>query len=119
VRARKREQDGGKYAARRAALIQEERTRIAELRQKLGLRIQLQLLSVLLVHQPKLLLGTEVLTRGKSPVTWPLVWDPLTESLEAPECPMCGRSTFELTRNRLGEPGCAACVTAAPAPRRR
>ncbi len=110
ARAEKREQNGDKYAARRAALVQEEQVRIAELRHKHGLRVQLRLLSVLVVHQPKLLLTAEVGARGKSPVPWQLVWDPLTETLEAPECPNCGRSTFELVATRFGQPACSACV---------
>lgn len=116
ARAQKREQDAAKYTARREALTQEEQVRIAELRHKHGLRVQLRLLSVLMLHQPKLLLDAEVTARGKPPVPWHLVWDPLTETLEAPECPHCGRPTFELVPTRLGEPACSACVTtAAPA----
>lgn len=119
ARAEKREQSVEKYTARRAALIQEEQVRIAELRHKLGLRVQLQLLSVLLVHQPKLLLDAEVGARGKSPVPWQLVWDPLTEAVEAPECPNCGRSTFDLIATRFGQPACPACVATTPAARAR
>ena len=115
ARAHKREQDAGKYAARLQALVQEEQMRIAELRHKHALSIQLRLLSVLIVHQPKLLLHAEVGARGKPPAPWQLVWDPLTETLEAPECPKCGRSTFELVATRFGQPACPVCEqTAAP-----
>jgi hypothetical protein len=115
-RAQKREQDPGKYAARLEALIQEQQMRVAELRQKHALHVQLRLLSVLVVHQPKLLITAEVTARGKSPIPWQLVWDPLTESLEAPECPNCGGPTFELVATRLGQAACSACVaTTAPA----
>ncbi len=119
ARARKREQDAGKYTARREALTQEEQVRIAELRKKHAQRVQLRLLSVLLVHQPKLLLDAEISGRGKSPTPWRLVWDPLIETLEAPECPNCGRSTFELVATRLGLPACSACVATAVAARSR
>lgn len=116
ARAEKREQDAGKYAARLEALNQEEQIRVAELRQKHALRIQLRLLSVLVVHQPKLLLQAEVTARGKPPTPWQLVWDPLTETLEAPECPNCGRSTFECVADRFGQPACPVCVmTTSPA----
>ena len=119
ARAHKREQDTGKYASRLAALVQEEQMRIGELRHKHALRVQLRLLSVLVVHQPKLLLDAEVTARGKPPVPWQLVWDPLTESLEAPECPHCGRSTFELVATRFAQPACSACVTTATTARRQ
>lgn len=113
ARAQRREQKADKFTARRDALTQEEQVRIAELRHKHALRVQLQLLSVLVVHQAKLLISAEVAAPNKPPASWQLVWDPLTESLEAPECPSCGQPSFELTKTRFGQPACSACVSTA------
>ena len=98
ARAQKKEQSTDKFTARRDALIQEEQIRIAELRHKHALRVQLQLLNVLVVHQPKLLIDTEVAAPNKSPAPWQLVWDPLTESLEAPE----SDEHYELLQRNFG-----------------
>jgi hypothetical protein len=38
-----------------------------------------------------------------------LVWDPLTEALEAPPCPTCGRPTYAFDLTRQGHLICPAC----------
>jgi hypothetical protein len=114
-RARGRGEDLARFAGRREALDREERSRVAELRQKGALRIQLRLLQVLLVQQPKLLLRAAV-QGGKGPAaSLELVWDPLTDALEAVPCPECGRPTFSLALNRQGRLLCPACAEASPA----
>jgi hypothetical protein len=116
-RARNPEEAATRLAERRAAIDREEQVRIAELNQRSALRVQVRLLQVLLIQQPKLLVHT-----GVGPEKGPfepleLVWDPLTEALEAPPCPECGRPTFDLERNRLGHVVCPACA-AKPVPKR-
>jgi hypothetical protein len=108
---------------RRAAIDREERLRVAELMQKSQLRVHLQLLQLLRIDQPKLLIhthavmdsekrGTSIASPKQQPVHLELVWDPLTEVLEAPSCPVCGRPTFELEPVRQGI-ACPACAAAA------
>ena len=111
------EEAAARLEQRRSAIDREEQLRIAELVQKSNLRVQLQLLQLLRIDQPKLLVHS-ILTSPKPPTATPLelVWDPLTESLEAPPCPVCGKPTFVLEQTRQGVacPACAAAAAARP-----
>jgi hypothetical protein len=111
-RATARGEDLSKFAGRREALDREEKVRIAELRQKSALRVQVRLLITLVVQQPKLLLRAAVHSEHKALGTLELVWDPLVEAIEAPPCPECGRPTFALELTRLGRLVCPACAAA-------
>ncbi len=113
-------EEADRYRTRREVLQGERQLRIAELRKKNSLQVRLRLLHVLLVHQPKLLIQSNVVDasaarRGAPPAACALrlVWDPLVESLEAVACPGCGRPTFELRRGRQS-PTCAACASTTP-----
>jgi hypothetical protein len=110
-RATRRGDDQARFAARRQAIDREEGLRVSELRQKSMLRVQLRLVHLLLVHQPKLLVQAEVAIARRSPFPLELVWDPLTESLEAASCPQCGRPTFALHLDQLSRLVCPQCVT--------
>ena len=113
-RSRSRDEDPARWAQRREALDREERLRIAELRQKSTLRVQLRLLNLQVVQQPKLLLHAEVASEKVS-ASVELVWDPLMEALEAVPCPECGRPTFALDLTRQGRLLCPACAALPPA----
>jgi hypothetical protein len=110
--------DEADRAARRQALEREERLRVAELRQKSALRVELRLLNLVQVHQPKLLVRTRLVSADR-PVAAAveLVWDPLTEAWEATNCPVCGRPTLEFDLSRVGLPCCPSCAAAPAAPR--
>lgn len=95
-------------AGRREAVEREERLRIAELRQKNSLRVQLRLLNLVLIHQPKLLIDG-ILADERRSTSVELVWDPLTETLEAVPCPLCRRPTFALGLPRQGGFACSNC----------
>jgi hypothetical protein len=108
--------DSAKFAARLEALDREERTRAAELRRKATLRVQLRLITLLVIRQPKLLLRSAVLEpAGSVAGRLDLVWDPLVDALEAVPCPRCGQPTFTLEITRQGALACPACPTPAPA----
>ena len=112
-RARDRGKDLTKFAPRGEALDRQQRLRVAELRQKSALRVQLRLTNLLVIQQPKLLLQSMITsTRRPAPAAeLDLVWDPLTESLEAGTCPRCKSPTyvFQLDyRSRLACPGCGS-----------
>jgi hypothetical protein len=110
-RAEGRGEDLARFAGRREALDREERFRTNELRQKGALRVQLRLLTVVLVQQPKLLVRAAV--RGpKHAANLELVWDPLTAALEAAPCPVCSRPTFAWEWTRAGGLVCPACAVA-------
>jgi hypothetical protein len=113
-RALARKDDVSKFAGRREALEREERFRVAELRQKSALRVELRLLNVLVVQQPKLLIRASVLLKGKPVGSLELVWDPLVEAVEAVPCPECGKPTYAFGWRRQGGLVCPACAAAPP-----
>lgn len=117
-RARARGGDLAPLAARREALDREEQVRTAELRQKAGLRVHLRLNNILIVHQPKLWLEATVSGPRSLAERLELVWDPLTETLEAVACPACGQPTFVLDVVPPGRLACPACTSPARPPRR-
>ena len=110
-RAAAKGDESDKYASRREALARERELRITELRRKNALSVQLRLLNLLLIRQPKLLLQAAVVPETGSPVPLDLVFDPLLETVEAPTCPACGRPTFDLQHHR-GTLACPACAAA-------
>lgn len=117
-RARTRSESLDRFAGRREALEREERIRVAELRQKSALRLELRLLQVLVVQQPKLLLRAAVKADDRPAAPLELVWDPLTEALEAAPCPECGRPTLAWNLTRQGRLLCPVCAAAARPQRR-
>jgi hypothetical protein len=100
--------DPAKSAARREAIDREERLRIAELRQKSTVRVQVKLASMMVVQQPKLLLTTVIIDKSLPMSRLNVVWDPLTEAIEAMPCPNCSQPTFDLEMDRHGL-GCPRC----------
>jgi hypothetical protein len=110
-RAKSRGDDTSRYGGRRAAIDREERLRVAELRQKSILNVHLRLANLLIVHQPKLLLGGILSTARWTNEPLPLVWDPLVGTLEAVPCPACLCPTFRLEVNSRHRVGCPACLS--------
>jgi hypothetical protein len=96
--------------ARKESIDREEQLRIAELRRKSELRVELKLTNLLLVYQPKLKVSVSVTSKGRPPQPLDLVWDPVTDSVEAASCPRCGQPTFklEIDRHGLKCPSCPA-----------
>ena len=119
-KARNRDSDTAKFSARLEALTREEQLQSAELRRKSQLKVNLRLLNLLVIQQPKLLLQTAVTSEGKASginrLEW--VWDPLVEAIEAAVCPECGHPTFEFEVTRQGKLVCTACATAVNTPAR-
>lgn len=103
-------QDPGKRAARVDALAREEQLRLAELQAKTALRVKLRLLSVLLVRQPKLLVNAALVSKEGRAAQLELVWDPLTETVEAPCCLTCGQPSYSLAMERNGVVTCPVCT---------
>jgi hypothetical protein len=134
------EQQLSKFSNRLQGLDREQRMRIAELHQKSALRVHLRLLNLLIVRQPKLLVratlshvepartgsaivppprhtrAARVLVQPVSPAVLELVWDPLTESLEAAPCPECQRPSYAWGLTRHGAAACVHCASASSAP---
>jgi hypothetical protein len=110
-RGKQAEDADERLVARKQSIDREEQVRIAELRQKSQLRVQLRLLQVLLIHQPKLLIKCQITGGKQASVPFELVWDPLVETLEAPPCPSCGRPGYAFHLNRQGQVRCANCAS--------
>ena len=96
--------------SRQDAIVREERLRITELQRKSELRVGVKLTSLLIVQQPKLMIWLAVAVKARPMQVLPLVWNPLSDSIEAAACPSCGQPTFalEMDRHRLRCPRCPA-----------
>jgi hypothetical protein len=112
-RAEGRGEDLARFAGRRQALEREEKFRISELRQKSALRVQLRLLTALLVQQPKILVSARLQGKASQAAPLEVVWDPLTAAIEPVPCPSCGRPTLAWEWIPRGGLGCQACVATA------
>ena len=95
---------------RRAALDREEQQRIAELRQKSTLHVSVSLLQLLQVQQAKLLAHLTLAVPKRPAGHLEVVWDPLSETIEAPPCPSCGRPGYAFDVDRMGRVVCPACT---------
>jgi len=108
--ARTRGQDTEKFAARREALQREEELRLSELRRKCTLHVSLRLLCMLVIGLPKLHLRATLHSPKRDPAPLALIWDPLTETLEAPPCPSCHQPTMVFRAARRGHAACPQCA---------
>lgn len=95
---------------RRETIDQEERLRIAELRRKSTLRVQVKLSSLMIVHQPKLIISLKLAFSGRMPMHAHLeaTWDPNSNAIEAIPCLNCGQPTFAFETHRSGLK-CSGC----------
>lgn len=97
-----------------AALHSERTAKLADIRARYALRVELELINTLLTIQPKLLLPVEISNR-RATTTRQAVWDPLLRRLEPLVCDVCGEPGEGLhlcTGGHLAHRGCLApqCV---------
>lgn len=93
-----------------AALYSERSAKLADIRARYTLRVELELINTLLTIQPKLLLPVEINNR-RTTVTRMAVWDPLLRRLEPLVCDVCGEPGEGLhlcTGGHLAHRGCLA-----------
>jgi len=76
--------------AKRAAITAERLSKLEDVEQKYHLRIQLELLNVAIITQPKLDLTVEIGKRGVA-VKRVATWDPLLHVVEPMTCDVCGQ----------------------------
>jgi hypothetical protein len=100
-------------AARREAIDREQSLRIAELRQRSSVRVEIKLGSVMLVEQPKLQIAAAATVKERCVGRLDLVWDPLSNGLEAVPCSRCGQPTFTL-RIEHADLVCVNCPAVPP-----
>ncbi|MFI5378612.1 MAG: hypothetical protein ACHRHE_04890 [Tepidisphaerales bacterium] len=98
-----------RLASRKEAVVRERQLRIAEVRQKGELRVRLELTNLLLIQQPKLLMHATLAEHQQSAAI-EIVWDPLTDAMEAVACPKCRRPGFAFRFEPRAGLGCADCV---------
>lgn len=77
------------------ALHAERNAKLADIQARYHLRVELELINVLLVVQPKVLLPVEIGNRRVT-ITRLAVWDPLVHRLEPMVCDRCGEPGDEL-----------------------
>jgi hypothetical protein len=76
--------------------------------------VELRLLTVLLVQQPKVLVRGKILAKRNEAAALELVWDPLVGAVEAVPCPVCGRPTYAFAWTRQGRLVCPTCAATTP-----
>ena len=108
-RARNVEEAAVRHTERLAALEREEKLRVAELRQKSILHVDLRLLQLLRIEQPKLLAQIQLSAKDHVSGKLEVVWDPLLEMVEAISCPSCGKPSYEFKLNKSGQIQCGSC----------
>ena len=77
------------------AIHGEHETKLADAKQKYHLRIQLELLNLALITQPKIDLTVEIRKRTTS-IRRTVTWDPLLHTVEPLACEVCGRAGVSL-----------------------
>jgi hypothetical protein len=120
-RARNADEATARHAERMVALEREQQVRAAELRKKSILHVDLRLLQLLRIEQPKLLVQIVLAAEDHAAGRLEVVWDPLLESVEAISCPLCSKPSYDFTLSRSGQVGCEACkptLTTGRPPRR-
>ncbi len=104
--------------SQRQALDREEQAQLADLRHKLALRVQIRLLNVLHVIQPKLRIRVQLVPARGIGGEIEVVFDPALQKVEATVCPECARPTLALALKRSGQVVCPACAAELHGPRR-
>jgi hypothetical protein len=102
--------------AKLAAIASERQSKLADVEQKYLLRIQLELVNLAVIAQPKLDLTVEIRKRGVT-VKRRVTWDPLLHTVEGLACEVCNRpghtlllcENGHLAHNECLAPQCVDC----------
>jgi hypothetical protein len=81
--------------AKLVAVQAEREAKLADAEAKYRLRVELELINLLVIAQPRLVLPMKIENRTAS-VTRPVVWNPLLHRIEPLTCDVCGRASFRL-----------------------
>lgn len=110
-------EDAAPFDLQRQSLDREEQDQLADLRHKLALRVQIQLINVLHVIQPKLRVRVQLVPASGPGGEIEVVFDPAAQKVEATVCPVCARPTLALALRRTGQVVCPACAAGSAAPK--
>lgn len=105
--------DSTKLLAQRAAYDREQSAQINELRRKMALSVQVRLINMLLVYQPKVHIAARlnnVSGGNTNSAEMTLVYDPANKRLDPIPCPNCGRPTLSLHLSKSGQVFCDECI---------
>ncbi len=92
------------------AVLAERRHKLADLAERYQVYINLTLLNVLVIQQPKLIQGMQIANRSAQTNVY-AVWDPLLNQLEPLYCQVCGQAGERLylcQNGHLAHEGCLA-----------
>ncbi len=92
-----------------AAIEAERRSKLADVEQKYHLRIQMELVNLAIIAQPKLDLTVEVRKRGVT-IKRRVTWDPLLHSVEGMACDVCHRPGLSLMLCENGHLAHSECL---------
>ena len=105
---------GESLRLRLEAVGREEAVRLADLRRKASVRVDLRLLNILHLKAPRLFLAARIITGGRGPartIPLTLTWDPVTAKFDAVVCPHCRQPGYEFRLTPHGEPRCPQCAS--------
>ena len=105
-----RGEEAAPFDLQREAIDREEQAQLADLRHKLALRVQIKLINVLHVIQPKLRVRVQLVPAQGLSGEIEVVFDPAAQKVEATVCPACARPTLALALRRSGQVVCPACA---------
>ena len=91
-----------KFAQQRHALARAEQAQIGELRRKMTLTVQVRLMALRDVVQPKINLRVQLTALKLPPAECTLVWDPALDRLDAPLCQLCQKPSLALALGKRG-----------------
>jgi hypothetical protein len=104
-----------RLAAKLRAIGLECEGRLAELRAKYRLEVEVSLISALRLYLPRVIFhGTFAGKAGAAALV--LTWDPVEQAAEPARCQRCATLTYELGLDRAGGAVCPACLSAGLAP---
>ncbi len=95
--------------AKLATVESERQSKLADVEQKYHLRIQLELVNLAIIAQPKLDLMVEIRKRGVT-VKRRISWDPLLHAVDGLACDSCGRAGHTLFLCENGHLAHAECL---------
>jgi hypothetical protein len=97
--------------AKLTAIADERQAKLADIEQKYHLRVELELINLAVIAQPKLELTIEIEKRGVS-IQRQAVWDPLLHQVEPLTCDVCGQPGDNLALDENGHLAHLGCLAA-------
>lgn len=92
------------------ALLGERKAKLADIQTRYQIRVELELINILRLVQPKIIVPVEINNR-RTTITRHVVWDPLIHQLEELVCDVCGEPGNDLhlcNEGHLAHEGCMA-----------